>query len=126
MQLCEIITSGDKFLIVSIILITILMSITIFQHRDDGAYVVIEVDGKAINRIRIDKTDTISVSGSSGLTKVEIRNGKARIISSSCPSKFCIKSGSIKNIGQMIVCVPNHVVVRIEGEKKNNFDVITE
>lgn len=46
---------------------------------------------------------------------VVIKKGTVFVIDSSCPDKICEKHNPISKSGEMIVCLPNKVVVRIEG-----------
>jgi hypothetical protein len=58
---------------------------------------------------------TIDVEGPLGSTRVEIAGNSARIADSPCRNKTCIASGSIARKGQWLACLPNEVLVRIEG-----------
>ena len=44
---------------------------------------------------------------------------------SSCPDKICVKTGKISIPGQSIVCLPNKIVIYIEGAEKTKVDDIT-
>ncbi|MDI6638910.1 MAG: NusG domain II-containing protein, partial [Bacillota bacterium] len=47
---------------------------------------------------------------------VEIaEDGRARVRASDCPDKVCVKTGWIEHPGEVIVCLPNRVVVKIQG-----------
>lgn len=77
-----------------------------------------------IKELPLDRETTVNVEGPLGTTVVKVEEGKARIISSPCPRKLCIRMGSISKAGEMVVCVPNKVVVRIKG--KQEIDAVTE
>ena len=59
------------------------------------------------------------VSGPLGTTRIEIRGGQVRVLSSPCPLKLCQRAGWIGSAGEMIVCLPNEVVVRMPGRRRN-------
>lgn len=40
-------------------------------------------------------------------------DGAIAFEASDCPDKICIRSGKLKNAGQMAACLPNEIVVRI-------------
>lgn len=65
------------------------------------------------------------IEGVNGLTVVEIRDQKVRVISSACPDKLCIHSGWIDRPGQMLVCLPNRVVVKIVSDQQQDIDFYT-
>jgi hypothetical protein len=73
----------------------------------------------------LSKNRVLEVRGSLGAMKLEIRNGKARVLESGCPGQVCIKRGWIFRIGDSAVCVPNRVIMKIESEKRE-LDGITE
>jgi len=50
---------------------------------------------------------------------------KVRLVDSNCPLKICERTGWV-GIGGSIVCVPNRVVVKVEGKTKTSeIDVVT-
>lgn len=57
----------------------------------------------------------VKVPGPLGDTLVEIRDKKVRIKDSPCPNKTCVAAGAISESGQWLACLPNQVLVRVEG-----------
>ena len=57
-----------------------------------------------------------------GAIVVRIENGEAWVSTSDCESGLCKRSGKISESGQSIVCLPNRLTVKIEGD---GFDVST-
>ena len=55
--------------------------------------------------------------------KIEVKNGKIRVLSSDCPNKICVKRGFISKKGESIICAPNKVMILIEG--RGDLDSIT-
>lgn len=66
----------------------------------------------------------IIAKGENSDVKIEINNGKARIIESNCKEKLCIKKGWISNIGEYSACLPNRVFIVIKG--RGDIDGISE
>jgi hypothetical protein len=58
--------------------------------------VVIEVDQKRVSRYSLSKDRIADVEGPLGMTRIEIRAGKARILRSPCKLKVCTKPGYIQ------------------------------
>ena len=63
------------------------------------------------------------VVGQLGVTRIEIRDGKARILRSPCKLKVCIKSGYIQYADRISVCLPNRVE-RVEGNAERGLDAV--
>lgn len=46
----------------------------------------------------------------------EIKDGEARMVYANCPDQICVHSRAISSVGESIVCLPNHVILKITGE----------
>lgn len=68
----------------------------------------------------LEKDGQYDIEGSNGPTKIEIKEGRVRIIDSACPNKTCVKQGW----GSTIVCLPNDVIITVESE--GGYDAIAE
>jgi hypothetical protein len=60
--------------------------------------------------------ETLRVPGPLGETVVELRGGRARVLSSPCTNQTCVAAGAIHSRGQWIACLPNRVLVSVSGE----------
>ena len=117
-------TSADKILLIALILLSASGFIFIKKAFPQGSDVGIEVNGKPVYRLPLNKDTTVRVIGASGDTIVEIKNRRVRIKESSCPNKICIHNGWVEN--GAIICLPNKVLVRIGGAEDNKtIDAIT-
>jgi hypothetical protein len=63
----------------------------------------------------LDEDRELRVPGPLGDTIIDIEAGSARIVDSPCPNKTCVASGSLSRPGQWAACLPNRVLVRVEG-----------
>ena len=89
-----------------------------------GDWVVIQVLDKNVARFPLNSNQIVQVEGPIGTTEVEINQGKARILRSPCKLKVCIKSGYIQYADRLSSCLPNKVMVRIEGETQRGLDAV--
>ena len=119
-KLFRFLTWGDKILICLLIMANILL---LFWIRANGnnARVIIEADQKVAGIYDLNSSpQKITVNGILGPSKIEIQEGRVRMISSTCPHKTCVKSGWITHQGQLICCVPNRILIRISGNKNKS------
>ena len=73
-----------------------------------------------------EKNQVINIAGSSGITKIEIKDNKFRFVESPCPNKSCIKMGWVSLNNLSIVCLPNRVsAYLVEDRPKKSYDGIT-
>lgn len=60
------------------------------------------------------KDQVFEVNGKIGKTKIEIKNGAARILFSPCPNKTCMARPAISKNGEWLACLPNEVLLEIQ------------
>ena len=118
------ITTADKILVAALLILNGWLFINWGTGFTEGNWVVVTVNQKETIRLPL-KTDQIThVKGPLGLTEVEIKNGRARILRSPCKNKVCIKSGYIRYADRLAACIPNRVVVRIVGKNHRGVDAV--
>jgi len=114
---------GD-WLILCLALLLVPLSWSMTQ-RNSGVMAAIEItvgDQPAVVYPIKDQRQ-ITVAGDLGDSVVEIRDGRVRMISSSCNGKICILSGWHQHSGDNIVCLPNKVGVSLISNQER-FDGI--
>lgn len=52
-----------------------------------------------------------------GPMELEIGGGSARVVSSPCRNKICVKTGAIRRSHSEIVCMPARMLIILESEK---------
>jgi len=67
----------------------------------------------------------IDVRGPLGTTVVQIADNRVQILSSPCQEKICVKAGKIHRPGEWIACLPNQVLITIEGKGPQDVDAQT-
>jgi hypothetical protein len=65
-------------------------------------------------------------AGSLGDSEILINAEGARFLSSPCNSNYCVAHGARKEHGDIIACVPNRILIAIEGSEENSLDAIVE
>ncbi|MDI3534246.1 MAG: hypothetical protein PWQ82_611 [Thermosediminibacterales bacterium] len=115
-------TKGDKILVAVIILISFasVLGVKALSSVYSDRYVVIESRGEPVKKILLGpnvEKRIVKVEGVLGYSVIEIGQDKVRMLDSPCPDHLCVKSGAISEPGQIIVCLPNQVVIKIIGDK---------
>ena len=112
---------GDIILIALLLTVAVGTIIGMIVFKSDGAYTeriaVIRQGNNVLKEIKlseIGKSERITVGGNYK-NIILIENGKIRFEESTCPDKVCVKTGWLTDEGDMAVCLPNHVIVKIEG-----------
>ena len=84
-------------------------------------YALVTVDGEAVYREKLSVDNEITLDNG---IRIKIENGEAYFLESNCKDKTCIKSGKLKNTGDVAACLPNKTVLTVKGEK-SAFDAVT-
>ncbi len=117
-------TAADYFLIVALVLFNAWLYLEMGTQSRPGDWVIIEVNRQEVKRLPLYQDRLIHVHGTLGVTDVAINQGRARILRSPCNGKVCVKSGYIQYADRLIACIPNRVVVRVEGKAHRGVDAV--
>lgn len=120
----------DKIIIVGILLLSILPAGILVLTKADAQNrsIIISVNNKLEKSIPInndDKNKIYEFTFSKGIGYVEVKNGKVRMLEMDkkiCPNGICSDIGWIDKAYQSIVCLPNDIIVTIEGDKYDGVD----
>lgn len=121
----------DFFIITILILVSIFLIIKSLTKSSDK--ILVQVDSETYTFPLSKEEHIYQVQGPLGLTSIQVKDKKVRIIDSPCPNKTCVALG----FTNPIICLPNHVIVQIqksdsssetfnENFNEGDFDVIAE
>ena len=93
--------------------------------RNDGTTAVVRIDGRETARYSLAEDGEFVISGLGGTNLLVIREGEASVTEADCPDRLCVRQRGIRHKGEMIVCLPHRVVIRIEGGEEPEVDGIS-
>jgi len=104
-----------------LLLITVILAISAagfavnyFINQKPAIYLEISVDGQVIWTLPLNQDTGLTIEGmNGGFNHLLIQNGSAWVDDVSCPDKVCVHQGKIQLTGQMIVCLPNRVIIKV-------------
>lgn len=105
----------DIALIAVLLLLALVLYFQFSAGKDEGGWAVVTVDGEEVARYSLKEDGVYPLNG--GTNVMQIGDGKAWLIEANCPDHVCIDMGKIQYEGQIIVCLPNRLVVLVEGVK---------
>lgn len=82
---------------------------------------VVTVDGEVYGTYSLAKDQTIEIQDGN---RVRIQNGQAKMEWADCPDQLCVHQKAISRTGESIICLPNQVVVSVQGSKEGKLDGI--
>ena len=103
----------DIILIVSILLIALAAFLFIELGKEEGARVVVAVEGHEIATYSLSENGEYSLNGGTNILHIE--GGMAWLTEANCPDKLCVHQGKIEKTGEVITCLPNKLTVTVKG-----------
>jgi hypothetical protein len=114
------------FLLIIFILTFSIGGFFLRSHPQKGTHYLIEVNGKIAYRLSLTSDTLLTIRGKTGEMLIKTEQNRICMYRSSCPLKICEKTGWIQKPGEVIICIPNKIVIRIEGEYTEGPDAVTQ
>ncbi len=90
------------------------------KKTGSGAEAVVTVDGVETGRYPLSEDGVFPLNNGSNVLVVE--NGEAWVSEANCPDKVCMGMGRISRNGEFIACLPNRLIVVVEGGEESPID----
>ena len=116
-----IIRKADILLAGVLILIGVAASLWISQFDTSGSRVIIKTDGKVYGSYSISEDRTVTVKQGKKTNTVRIHDGEVSVTH----NQVCVKHKAIHTTGESIICLPNKMVVQIQGKGGDEYDAIS-
>ena len=113
-----------KFDYIAILLsltVIVIIAFSVYSGNYKDPVVKIESQGK-VWIYPLDKDRIEEFEGPLGKTVVEISDNHVHITDSPCPDKLCIQAGILEKPGDWAACLPNRIIVTIEGSENEEID----
>ena len=112
----------DLILIGAILAVIIVMFTVITLTKEDGAYVIVRLDGNEIARYSLTENGEYELNGGTNILRIE--DGDAFLVSANCPDHLCVKQGRIDQTGETITCLPNRLTVTVYGAENSDVELV--
>ena len=118
---------ADILLIAALLLISGGLFLYRALHRSAGAMAVLYVDGERTAAYPLSEERELCIPSRDGSSYniLVIRDGRADVTEAGCPDKTCVHMHAISHNGETIICLPNRLVVQIEGEEGSGVDLVS-
>ena len=103
----------DALLIAGILLLAALTAALYFA-QPKSVRANIYVKGELYQTVPLDIDRDFTVTGNLPVV-IRVEKGGIRFLSSPCHDQVCVRTGTLTRAGQMAVCLPTRVVVRLIG-----------
>jgi hypothetical protein len=102
----------------------VLSAAAAFSARSEAVFLVVSSPAGEW-RYPLDKNVTESIPGVLGNSIIALENGRARFMDSPCTNKVCVLHAPLSNAGHWSACLPNKIMLRIEGISQDGIDALT-
>ena len=123
------IKKADIVLFILILVFGLAVSWWSLTTNTSGDKAIVTVDGELYGTYSLAQDQTIEVAQKDGHTNhITIKDGMVSMAYSTCKNQVCVNAGAISETRDSIVCLPNKVMIEIQGSAKNEgggVDVIT-
>ena len=104
------------------------MALLVFNmtNEEPGAKVkvILGQDVYGVYELSEDREIAIGDAGAPAMNIISISNGSVKMKEANCPGGDCVMMRAIDKTGQSIVCLPNKVLISIEGAGDKEIDSI--
>ncbi len=110
----QVMTGGDWLVILSLLGLS-LAGLAWVATAPGGTHVIVTSGDQTRFTAPLDQPRSVDLNGPLGQTHLVIDAQGVRITASPCPRKICISMGSVTHAGELLACVPNRILVRIDN-----------
>ena len=110
---------NDIILVLVILLAVFALVLILYLTAERGSYAVVTYNGEEYARYHLTEDSVNEIKTDAGTNVIVIKDGKVFVSSATCPDGICVAHRAISSTSESIICLPNKLVVTIEGESKN-------
>jgi hypothetical protein len=91
------------------------------EHAAGELVAVVMAGNRQLTTRNLATPSDFAVHGAIGEMLLQVANRRIRVLRSTCPNQVCVRQGAVHRPGEMLVCVPNRVVIFIRHANEANF-----
>lgn len=109
---------GD-YLVIGLGLLLVVYLFKTLWHSEHAAKLQLRQGNQIVATLSLNQDRLMDVTGPLGVSKIEIKQGKVRFLSSPCANQYCVHQGWLHHAGQAAICLPNRVSLELLGTQKS-------
>ena len=121
-------TVWDGLVVLAVVLLAGVLVFLLRPSEGSAVTAVVTLDGAVVAQYRLDQLEepvTLTLEEASYPLTIQAEHGRIRIAESSCPGQDCVHTGWASRAGQQLICLPNRLVIALEGETSEGIDAVT-
>lgn len=117
---------NDVILIAVLLIFAAMGWLYLSLNKIGGVYAVVTIDGEEVCRMPLDENSVTEIGENGKYNKVVVEDGQVYVSEASCPDRLCVNQGRKSFDGEMIVCLPNKMIVTVVGGDTPSLDAVTK
>lgn len=113
-ELIRVFTPADKVLIL-LLSLAVVASLFPLYNTERGQQLSVHSDVEPARLLPLAEHRILTLAGPLGESIIEISARGARITASPCAHQVCVRRGWISRRGEVAVCLPNRLIIKIMG-----------
>ena len=121
-------TPGDALVVLAVLAAAGALFFALLPRGGNFLTARIVLDQEVVREISLSaltETVTFDVPGAEYPITIEAQPGRIRVAHSDCPSQDCVHTGWVSRAGGQIVCLPNRLIIALEGSDAPLGDAVT-
>lgn len=117
---------GDMVVGLIVLMVAVILAVLLLPHSEQALTARVVLDEQVILSCRLDELEEplrLPVEGGY-LLVLEISSKGVQVLETQCPGEDCMHMGMISQAGEQIVCLPNRMVVSLQGNDAV-YDAVT-
>ena len=94
-----------------------------FRGTGGEKTVTVTVDGDVYGTYALSRDQAVDINGTNRLV---FEDGTARMEQADCPDQICVDHSPVSREGESIICLPNEVVIAVEGAEETETDAVVQ
>ena len=118
----KMLKKADILLILALIILSMVPLAGLTGQQPDNVYADITVDGKLERRIPLSAhqgREVFTIQTANGSNTICVEDASIAVISADCSDAVCVNTGKASHPGDIIACLPHHLVIEVKGAVTN-------
>ena len=112
--------AGDWLLLLLLLLACGASFRWLWWQQGNADELLLSANGQEFARWPLRLDHRFELPGPLGMTVVEVRAGRARIVSDPSPPQYCVQQGWLSHAGETALCLPNRTAISIGGQRQDD------
>jgi hypothetical protein len=117
-------TPADGIVAAGVLLLSAVLAASSRLPSERAVDAIVTVGGEVVLEIPLHRDGEYGVATRLGRVTLAVAGGAIRVAESPCPQRICVGMGAKRRPGELIACVPNALLVRLEGDDADAPDAV--